>query len=187
MYDIKYIQEVVMKKRWYVGIMVVLFLAFTTTLFAFGNRGGYGTGGFGPGACLGGGSYGGGFGGPMGIAANLNLSKEQTEKMWQLKERFHNDTQKLRFELFQKRIELKDLYADPKTDEATLIAKQKDLNALRQNMQDKMSQIRIEQRKILTPDQIKKLSETSYGPGFGWKGAGRGPCGQGAGFGPGRS
>jgi len=168
-----------MKKRWYVGIMVVLFLALTTTVFAFGHRGGFGSGGCG--------GQGPGFGGPMGMSANLNLSKEQTEKMWQLKEKFHNDTQKLRFELFQKRVELKDLYADPKVDEATLITKQKELNTLRQNLQDKMSQMRIEQRRILTPEQIKKLSETPKGHGFGKKGAGRGPCGQGEGFGPGRS
>jgi Spy/CpxP family protein refolding chaperone len=181
----KILQEVSMK-RWHVGIMVVLFLALTTTVFAFGNRGGYGMSGFGPGACLGG-ETNGGWGGPIGFVANLNLSKEQSEKMWQTKEKFHNDTQKLRYELFQKSIELKSLYADPKTDEAALFAKQKELNALRQNMQDKIIQMRLEQRKILTPEQIKKLSETSYGPGFGRQGAGRGPHGQGAGFGPGRS
>jgi len=157
-------------KRWHVGIMVVLFLALTTTVFAFGGRGGQGAG----------------FGSPMAMAANLNLSKEQSEKMWQIKEKFHNDTQKIRYELFQKRIEMKSLYADPKADEATLLAKQKELNALRQGMQDKMIQMRLEQRKILTPEQIKKLNETSYGPGYGRKGAGRGPCGQGAGFGPDR-
>jgi Spy/CpxP family protein refolding chaperone len=170
MYRINILQEVVMK-RWHAGIMVALFLVLTTTVFAFGGRGGYGAGG-----CNG---QGPGFGGPMGMAANLNLSKEQADKMWQTKEKFHNDTQKLRYELFQKNIELKSLYADPKTDEAALFAKQKELNTLRQSMQDKMIQMRLEQRKILTPEQIKKLSETSYGPGFGRQGAGRGPCGQG--------
>jgi Spy/CpxP family protein refolding chaperone len=171
MYRQNNLQEVAMK-RWHAGIMVVLFLALTTTVFAFGHRGGFGSSG-----CDG---QGAGFGGPMGIAANLNLSKEQTEKMWQIREKFHNDTQKIRYELFQKHIELKNLYADPKADEATLLAKQKELNALRQGMQDRMIQMRLEQRKILTPEQIKKLSETSYGPGFGKKGGGRGPCGQGA-------
>jgi Spy/CpxP family protein refolding chaperone len=181
MYRINILQEVVMK-RWHVGIMVVLFLALTTTVFAFGHRGG-----FGPGGC---GGQDAGFGGPMGFAANLNLSKEQTEKMWQIKDKFHNDTQKMRYELFQKHIELKSLYADPKTDEATLLAKQKELNTLRQGMQDKMTQMKLEQRKLLTPEQIKKFSETTYGPGYGrmgygrgsgWgKGTGYGPCGQGA-------
>jgi Spy/CpxP family protein refolding chaperone len=176
----KNLQEVVMK-RWHAGIMVVLFLALTTTVFAFGGRGGYGAGGCG--------GQGAGFGSPMSMAANLNLSKEQTEKMWQTKEKFRNDTQKMRYELFQKRIELKSLYADPKADEATLLAKQKELNALRQGMQDKMIQMRLEQRKLLTPEQIKKLSETSYGRGFAGRGAGHGPYtqGQGAGFGPGKN
>jgi Spy/CpxP family protein refolding chaperone len=175
MYRINNLQEVSMK-RWHVGIMVLLFLALTTTVFAFGQRGGYGSGGCG--------GQGAGFGSPMGMAANLNLSKEQAEKMWQIKEKFRNDTQKMRYELFQKRMEMKSLYADPKSEEATLLAKQKELNALRQGMQDRMIQMRLEQRKILTPEQIKKLSETSHGPGFGKKGAGRGPGGKGAGFGP---
>jgi len=166
-------------KRWHAVIMALLFLALTTTVFAFGGRGGDGFG-----RC---GGPGEGFGGPMGMMANLNLSKEQAEKMWLIKDKFHNDTQKLRYELFQKRFELKSLYADPKTDEATLLAKQKELNVLRQNMRDKMAQMKLEQRKILTPEQIKKLGETSYGSGLGRRGAGRGPCGQGAGLGPDKS
>ncbi len=159
-------------KKWYAGIMAVLFLAITTSVFAFGH---------GPGRCKGGEA---GFRSPMGMAANLNLSKEQTEKMWKLKEAFRNDTQKIRYELFQKRIELKAIYADPKMDDATILAKQKELNNLRQNMQDKMVQMRLEQRKLLTQEQIKKLGEMTYGPGFNKMGGKGGPAGRGTGFGP---
>jgi Spy/CpxP family protein refolding chaperone len=154
-------------KRWYVSMLVVLLVALATTVFAFGPRGGYRASG-GQGPCL---------GGPMGPGANLNLSKEQADKMWQIKEKFHNDTQALRYELFQKRFELKTLYADPKADDATILAKQKELNSLQQKLFDKMAQLKLEQRKILTPEQLKTLSET-YG------GRGLGPCGLGGkGFG----
>jgi Spy/CpxP family protein refolding chaperone len=194
---VKKIQEVSMK-RWYAGILVVLFLALTTTVFAYGPRGGFGPGGCGS-ADPSVGGPGGGLGGPMGLAANLNLSKEQMDKMWQMREKFRNDTQKLRYELFQKRLEMKTIFSDPKADDATIVAKQKELSALRQNMTDKMVEFRLAQRKILTPEQLKKLSETQAGPGFdrmgmGYgsrHGRGYGDCGpgwgRGPGYGPGRN
>lgn len=148
-------------KKWHVGILAVFFFASATTLFAFSHPAGKGPGhGHSYGRCSG--------KGPMGMWANLNLSKEQMEKMWQLKEKFHADTQALRHEMFQKRFEMRSLFANPATDEATLIAKQKDLFAAKQKMQEKMLQFRIEERKILTPEQIKKLADTPCGYGFGW-------------------
>jgi len=150
-------------KRWYVGIVAVLLIGLATTVFAFGPKGG----------CTGL-----GFGGP-GMAA-LNLSKEQVDKMWQLNERFRNETEALRKELFQKRLDLKALYSDPKANEATLLAKQKEVNALHAQLAEKRAQFKIEQRKILTPEQIQKLGNISYGRGFGQYGAaGRGFGGKG--------
>ncbi len=147
-------------KRWYVGVLAVLLIALSTTVFAYGPRGGH---------------MGLGIGGPC--FATLNLSKEQADKMWQLKEKFRNDTQALRRELFQKRFDLRALYGDPKADETALITRQKEVNELRAKLADKMAQFKIEQRKILTPEQIQKLNEMPYGRGFG-------PCGAaGKGFG----
>ena len=158
-------------KRWYAVIMVVLFVAFAATVFAYGPRGG----GYGPGAC---GGTGGGFG---GMAANLNLTQEQQDKTWQVQEKFRNDTSAVRYEMFKKRAELRNLYADPNTNDAAILAKQKEVNILRQSMQDKAVQFKLAQRKILTPEQIKKIGESGYGPGYGM---GRGYS-QGRGMGPG--
>jgi Spy/CpxP family protein refolding chaperone len=171
-------------KKWHVGLMVVLFVALTTSVFAFAPRGG-GPGqgqGFGQGPCAAGSGGPGCAGmGRGGFGAALNLSKEQMDKMWQLRETFRNDTQPLRHELFQKKFDLRKLYTDPNTDEATLLAKQKEVNALRQQMQDKMVQFKLEQRKVFTPEQLKKLGEGTFGPGF----AGRGFGQRGKGFGRG--
>jgi hypothetical protein len=62
-----------------------------------------------------------------------------------------------------KRLEMKKLFTDPKTDDATLLAKQKELSALRQQMSDKIAQMMIEGRKILTPEQIMKLDRLPMG------------------------
>jgi Spy/CpxP family protein refolding chaperone len=85
--------------------------------------------------------------------------------------------------LFQKRIEARKLFTDPSAKDETILAKQKDLNAIQQQLRDKMVQFKLEERKILTPEQLKKLGE--FGPGAGrGRGPGAGPGG-GKGFGPG--
>ncbi|MCX5810235.1 MAG: periplasmic heavy metal sensor [Proteobacteria bacterium] len=162
-------------KRWYAVIMVVLFVALATTVFAFGQKG------TGSGPC---GGPGMGMGHGAGMYANLNLTQEQQDKMWQAREKVRNDTSAARYEMFKKRAELKNLYADPNANDAAILAKQKEVNVLKQTMQDKMVQFKLAQRKILTPEQIKKIGESGYGPGMG-KGMGRGMGpGAGAGAGP---
>lgn len=169
----KKIQQEDKMKRWYAGIMVVLFVAFAATVFAFGPKGGgYGCGN----------QQGMGMDHGAGMYANLNLTQEQQDKMWQIHEKFRNDTSAARYEMFKKRAELKNLYADTNASDAAILAKQKEMNALKQTMQDKMVQLKLAQRKILTPEQIKKIAESGHGPGHGKMGMGRG---MGPGAGPG--
>ena len=162
--------EVVMKKV-FVMVLAGLFLMLGVTAFAMGpgDRGERRDGHFM--RCSDGMDMEG------GMWANLNLSKEQAEKMWQLKEKFHTDTQAIRFELFQKRMELKTLYADPKATDAAIIAKQKEVDVVKQKFRDKMVLFKLDQRKVLTPEQLKKLGESKgpHGPGA----MGHGPHGKG--------
>jgi Spy/CpxP family protein refolding chaperone len=155
-------EEVTMKKI--LGVIVaVLFIAAASTVFAVGP------GGYGP--------------GPKGVGygRGVDLSKEQMDKMWQIRERFNTDTSSLRYELFQKRGELRTLYADPKAGDAAILAKEKEVDTLRQKMHDRMVRFKLEQRKVYTPEQLQKMAESGYGPGFGGgRGGGRGlgPCGR---------
>lgn len=87
----------------------------------------------------------------------LDLSDEQLAKMKELRKSFHNDTRDLRYNLAIKRLEMRKLFTDPKTDDATLLAKQKEINTIRSQRDDKSAQMKIEWRKILTPEQITKL------------------------------
>lgn len=93
---------------------------------------------------------------------HLNLSDKQLAKMKELKNRFHTDTRDLRYDLEIKRIEMRKLFTDPKTDDATLLAKQKEISELRQQLSDKKAQMKIEWRKILTPEQIAKLDKMPH-------------------------
>ncbi len=142
--------EVTMNKFYTVAVAVVLLL-FATSVFAFGP------------------------GGPGGI----DLSKDQQDKMWQLKEKFNGDTSSLRYEMFQKRNEMRTLYADPKATDTALLAKEKEVNALMQKMHDRVVRYKLDQRKIYTPEQLKQLTEKG---GHGSGGRHQGARG---GFGPG--
>jgi Spy/CpxP family protein refolding chaperone len=104
------------------------------------------------------------------LAKYLNLSPEQREKMKESRSSYKSETRDLRYDLAAKRLEMRKLFTDPKTDEATLLAKQKELNSLRQQLLEKKSQMKIEWRKILTPEQITKLDNIPHG--WGAKGQG---------------
>ena len=93
---------------------------------------------------------------------HLGLSDQQLAKMKELKNRFHADTRDLRYNLEIKRVEMRKLFTDPKTDDETLLAKQKEMSGLRQQLSEKKAQMKIEWRKILTPEQIAKLDKMPH-------------------------
>ena len=103
--------------------------------------------------------------GKFSLAKYLNLSPEQKEKMKESRSRYHSDTRDLRYDLAAKRLEMRKLFTDPKTDDATLLAKQKETSELRQQLRDKKAQKKIEWRRILTPEQIAKLDQMPHRQG----------------------
>jgi len=87
----------------------------------------------------------------------LNLTQDQREKMKELRKNFWADTHDLRYDIKMKRVEVQKLFTDPKTDDATLLAKEKELNGLKSQLMDKKAEMKVEWRKILTPEQIRML------------------------------
>jgi Spy/CpxP family protein refolding chaperone len=133
----------------------------------------------------------------------LNLTTEQKTKLGELKEKHWKDTISLRNEMQVKRLELRTLWTAPNPDKNKILTKQKELNELRDKMQAKATDFRLDIRKALTPEQAAQLGTMGPGPGFhrGMMGRHRmgqsGPCdgprlgaspggcfGPGAGFGP---
>ena len=146
-------------KKLYVVMIAVLFIALTTVVFAATTNPAssatapakhQGCAGF-----QGSGSF------HHGFWSHLNLSKEQMGKMHEIKTRYYKETRNMRYELEQKRIEVRKLFTDPKTDDTTLLAKEKELNTLKLKLMDKMAEMKIEQRKTLTPEQLQKLDTMS--------------------------
>jgi zinc resistance-associated protein len=118
------------------------------------------------------GPRGGGWGGGKGA---MNLSPDQAGKFFDLKEKFRNDTAETRKQMMVKHAELAALWKAEKPDEKAIVAKQKELNALRGQMQEKSVAFRLEARKIAP--QLAHCFGHGMGCGMGGHGGfmGRGP------------
>ncbi len=98
-----------------------------------------------------------GYGREAGMGRFLNLSKDQMERSRAVWTRYFADTHNLRYDLMRERVEMKQLFTDPKADSAALLAKQKQLSATKQQLADRRAQAAIEWRNLLTPQQIQRL------------------------------
>lgn len=154
-----------MKKKVTFGLLALLMVgAVATAAVAYGP-------GRGPGFGFGG--YCGGFGGP----ASLNLTGDQQTKIDALRESHWKDAAPLREQMFSKRDALRKLWLEPNPDKAKIEAAQKELRALRDQMQDKGTAYRLEKLKVLTPEQKEKLAAFAGAKGFGPGSYGRGSKG----------
>ena len=110
----------------------------------------------------------------------MNLTPDQAGKIFDLMEKMHTDTAGLRKQMMVKHAELAALWKMEKPDQTAIQAKQKELNALRDQMQEKMTACRLEAKKI-APD-----FDMGMGMGHGCcMGMGMGPGGMGMGPGAG--
>ena len=106
----------------------------------------------------------------------MNLTPEQAGKVFDLMEKLDADTAGLRKQIMVKHAELAALWKAGGAEQNAIQAKQKELNALRDQMQEKMAAYRLEGKKI-APD-------FDMGTGVGM-GMGMGPGGMGMDHGPG--
>ena len=104
-----------------------------------------------------------------------NLTSEQQTKLQELRQKHHNEAAPFRDKMFSLRQEIRTLWSDPKADPKVIQSKTKEMSDLRDQMQDKMVQFRLDARNLLTPNQIQALGA----------GCGQG-CGSGSGAGSGR-
>jgi Spy/CpxP family protein refolding chaperone len=111
----------------------------------------------------------------------LNLTPEQAQQMGALRESFFKETLPLRNDLMSKKLELRSLWLQTNPDEEKILAKQKEISALRAQLQEKGTKNRLEMRKVLTPEQQAQLANLR---GRAWHGYGRG-CGSGSRYGMG--
>ena len=117
----------------------------------------------------------------------LNITDDQKVKIEALQDANYKATKALREKIFDKSVELRRLWLQTNPDKDKITTAQKDLRVLRNEMEDKVTALRLEIRKVLTPEQNEKLANSGWGrgPGFGPRGGMRGQCEFGPGHGPG--
>ena len=151
-------------KKITITIILALVLALSTMALAWGP-------GFGRGSGPGPGS---GFPG----YAIPNLTAEQSAQMQDCRDSFLKELGPLREELLAKREELQKLWSDPNADPSVIKAKQNEMFDLRSKFQEKATNMRLEMRKVLTPEQVAQLPTFGPGAGFGPRMGMGGPCGR---------
>jgi len=156
-----------MKKTTIIGLGVALGLALAATVaLAWGP-------GFEPG-------FGRGFRGPAFVVPPIpNLTAEQSAQIQTLRDGFLKEVEPLQKELYAKASEFRSLCQTPNSDQAAIAAKQKEIFNLQSQLHEKATNLGLEIRKLLTPEQLAQLPAFSQGAGFG-PGAGGGSKG----FGP---
>lgn len=131
-------------KKTILTVMAVLFVAaVATSAFAFGWGRGPGYGPCGQGDLRG--------------PAGLNLTAEQATQVKALRETHWREMKPLQEKMFAKRDELRKLWLEPNPDEAKIMAAQKEMRSLRDQMEDRMTAYRLDAVKVLTPEQKAKL------------------------------
>ena len=116
----------------------------------------------------------------------LNLTPEQKTKMQELRTKFREENASLIGAMVTKRIELQTLWLNPKADPKAIQDKDKELRDLQNQMREKAVQMRLEARKVLTPEQISQMGQgRGFGPGTrrGFGGGFEHGCGRGPAFG----
>jgi Spy/CpxP family protein refolding chaperone len=137
-----------MRKKTVIGVGLVLAVALMTTVaFAWGPGRGMG---WGPG---------------YGYPAIPNLTAEQSSKIQALQKAYLDETAPLQQDLLKKKTELRSLWLSPNPDQAKITTLQKEILNLQSKIAEKGTNLRLEIRKILTPEQQAQLSV--YGPGMG--------------------
>ena len=151
-----------MKKSIVIGLSLVLGLALVATVaLAWGP-------GFGP-------RFGRGPGGPaFGVPPIPNLTAEQSAQIQALRDGFLKEIEPLQKDLYAKGQELRTLWATQNADPAAIKAKQNEISDLRSQLQDKATNLGLEIRKVLSPEQLAQLPAFSQSAGCGPHGMGYG-------------
>ena len=100
----------------------------------------------------------------MSPISRLTLTTEQKDQVKELQESRIKESAPIKAELIKKQTELRLLWMEDNPDPEKIKAKQKELLGLKGQIQDKMTDFRLEFRNILTPEQ--KAQIIAGGSGF---------------------
>ncbi len=116
--------------------------------------------------------------------AKLNLTETQKSRLKILRESHVREINPLQEQIFGKSGDLRLLWLQPDPDREKIVALQREIRNLREQMQEKATAQRLDVLNILTPEQQERIRSllAEQGPGFGARGGmkprpGPGPMG----------
>ena len=81
-----------------------------------------------------------------------NLTPEQAGKLFDLRQKFLDDTAGLRKDMLVKRMELRALWRAENPDEKQILAKLKEINAVKEKLQEKFVPLRLRSKENPSPE-----------------------------------
>lgn len=108
--------------------------------------------------------------------AGLNLSPEQTAKLAEIRNARTKELMPIQEQMLVRRNAIKALWLDKTPDQEKIIAAQKELGSLRDQMQAKITGSRLESLKVLTPAQQEIVKAQYAGSRHGAKDGRRAPA-----------
>jgi Spy/CpxP family protein refolding chaperone len=135
------------RERKFAGVLVLTMAVVLSASLVLAGPGGWGRGmgygGGGPGMGMGMGM------GQGGYPYAGSLTPEQSQKIQALQESFLKEITPLQNQLFTSKTELRTLWSAAKPDKEQIMAKQNEINALRQQLQERATQHQFEIRSIV--------------------------------------
>jgi Spy/CpxP family protein refolding chaperone len=124
--------------------------------------------------------FGRGFGGSEnGVPPIADLTDEQSAQIQALRDEFQKEIEPLQQALYSKRTELRSLRRGPNSDQSSFAAKQQEVFQLQTQLREKGTNLGLEIRNVLTPEQLAQLpafsQDSAIGPGAGFGPGGFGP------------
>ena len=110
--------------------------------------------------------------GSWDFGKGLNLTPEQKATFREMRRKFIGENAQLIGAIVAKRLELRSLWTDSNSNPEAILAKEKELRDLQNQMRDKVVQGLLEARKTLTPEQVSKIG-ANWGMGRGGMMGGR--------------
>jgi len=95
----------------------------------------------------------------------FSFTPEQKAKFQDLRRKFELENAQLIGALVAKRIELHALWSDPKADPKAIMEKEKEQASIQFQLREKMTQSKLEARKLLSPEQVAHFGRR-WGMGF---------------------
>jgi Spy/CpxP family protein refolding chaperone len=99
-------------------------------------------------------------------ASELNLSQEQRKGLDLIQEAYFREVQLLRFQLFTKRLELRELLTNPAARTESIRGKYSEIIELQSKQEEKAVEYLIKVRNLLTPEQLKGWCPEQEFPSF---------------------